>query len=182
MTSASSSTVYVEIHYAGATTATVTYFEVNLYATATNSFSTAADYTLTIQLPQYYSSTYVPFGNVYNSVTTYASCTSSFTVGITPYGTTMALNNLQFDSSMTNTRSKITFDFGASSFRDVFYSTSSFHFDFGFIRNPSANYYSRSNFRCMVYEGPNSTSLTLSSAWKTLKLNSLSVVDLTPKA
>lgn len=182
VTSASSSTVYVEIRYAGTTTTTVTYLELKLYATATNSFSTAADYTLTIQLPQYLSSTYVPFGNSYTSTTTYATCTSSFTVGITPYGTTMALDTLAMDSSMTDTRSSIMFNFGATSYRDVFYSTSTFQFDFGFIRNPNAAFYSRSNFRCMVYEGSNSSSLALSSAWKTLTLSSLSASVLSPKA
>jgi len=175
--------IYFVIDYNGLTTLTVTYFEFKLYGTATNSFSTAADYIITIQLPQYLSasSIYTPFGPNYNSVTTYATCSSSFTVGITPYGTTMNLNNLVIDSTMRTSRSSVYFSFGPSSYREVFYSTSTFIFDYGFMRSPNSNYVSRSNFRCMVYEGPNSTSLSLSSSWSTLTLSNLALVTLTPK-
>ena len=114
----------------------------------------------------------------------YCQCTSSFTVGITPYGTTMALNTFSANNYMKSTRSRLSFIFGASSYREAFFSSSTFTFSFGFLTNPNAlTYYSpRSNFRCMVYEGSNSSSLTLSSSWKTLTLSSLlSTVTLSPK-
>lgn len=83
---------------------------------------------------------------------------------------------------MINTRSKISFNFGASSYRETFFSTSYLAFDFGFLSTPAATYYSRSNFRCLVYEGLNATSLTLSSSWSTISLSSLNTVYLYPKA
>lgn len=185
VTSASPSLVQVTIAYTGTTTTTITYLQVNLYATTTSTFGTAAAYTVTVYLPQWDTNVndYTPFGNSYSSAATYATCTSSFTVGITPYGTTMNLNSLSLNSVMERVRSKITFSFGASSYRDAFFSTSTFLFNFGFLTNPnSATYYGRSNFRCMIFEGTNASSLSLSSSWSTLTLSSFASVTVAPKA
>lgn len=140
---ASSSLVIVQINYAGTSTTTITYLQINLYATTTSTFGTAAAYTVTVYLPQWDTTAndYVPFGNSYASQTTYCTCSSSFTVGITPYGTVMTLNSLLFNSAMETTRSKISFNFGASSYRDAFFSTSTFLFNFGFLTNPNSGTY-----------------------------------------
>lgn len=185
--SASSSNVVVTITYIGpaSSTVTITYLQVNLYATASSTFGTAAAYTVTVTLPQYDSiaNDYVPFGNSFGSVASYCTCTSSFTVGITAYGTTMNLNSLAFSSTMQATRSRISYIFGASSYRETFFSTSTWLFNFGFLTNPnSGTYNARSNFRCMVQEGPNSTALSQSSSFSTLSLSSFSSVTITPKA
>lgn len=84
-----SSTVYV--NYDGDDVLTVTYFEIELYAITSGALGTTDDYTLTIYLPQYISSsgTYVPFGPQFNSQTYYCSCTSTFKIGNTAYGTNM---------------------------------------------------------------------------------------------
>lgn len=182
----------MKIAYTGASPLTITYLQINLYATATQNFATADAYTATIYLPQYNLVSipgfgiydYVPFGTGTSGTRTmYCQCTSSFTVGITPYGTTMALNTFSANTYMKSTRSRLSFIFGASSYREAFFSSSTFTFNFGFLTNPNAaTYYSpRSNFRCMVYEGSNSSSLTLSNSWKTLSLSSFSSVTLTPK-
>ncbi len=189
--SATPSQVIVTITYTGTgtSTTTITYMQINLYATTTptGSFGTAAAYTVTIYLPQYYTSAtndYVPFGNSYSSITTYCSCTSSFTVGITAYGTTMNLNTLAVSTVTKSARSKISFSFGASSYRDAFFSTSSWQFNFGCLTSPnSGTYYSpRNNFRCMIFEGANSSSMTLSSSWSTISLSSFASVTVSPKA
>jgi hypothetical protein len=184
VSSASSSLVIVTIAYTGTSSTTITYMQINLYATASSSFGTAAAYTVTIYLPQWDSNVndYVPFGNSFSSVATYSTCSSSFTVGITPYGTSMNLNSLSLNSNFETTRSKISFNFGASSYRDAFFTTSTFQFNFGFLTNPNfATYYGRSNFRCMIFEGSNASSLSLSSSWSTLTLSSFSTVTVTPK-
>lgn len=150
--SASSSLVIVQINYVGTSTTTITYMQINLYATASSNFGTAAAYTVTVYLPQWDSvGDFAPFGNSYSSQTTYCTCSSSFTVGITPYGSVMTLNSLSLNSAMRASRSKISFNFGASSYRDAFFSTSTFLFNFGFLTNPnSGTYRTRNNFRCMI--------------------------------
>lgn len=171
---------------------TITYLQINLYATATQNFATAAAYTVTVYLPQYglvstvglNINDYKIFGTGTSGTrTTYCQCTSSFTVGITPYGSTMALNTFSANNYMKSTRSRLNFIFGASSYREAFFSSSTFTFNFGFLTNPNAaTYFSpRNNFRCMIYEGSNSSSMTLSSSWKTLSLSSFSNVILLPK-
>lgn len=154
VSSATSSLVVVTLAYIGTTSTTVTYLQINLYATASSTFGTAAAYTVTVYLPQYDTNVvdYTPFGNSFTSAATYATCSSSFTVGITPYGTAMNLNALTFNSVLQTSRSKITFTFGANSYRDAFFTTSTYQFNFGFLTNPnSGTYYSRNNFRCMVF-------------------------------
>jgi hypothetical protein len=186
VTSATSANVYITITYTGTSTTTITYMQINLYATASSTFGVAAAYTVTIYLPQYDNTAadWAPFGtNTGSYIATYCQCQSSFTVGITGYGTTMNLNSLAFNSLMQTTRSKFSFTFGASSYRDAFFSTSSWKFNFGLLTTPnSPTYNARSNFRCMIYEGPNSTSLSLSSSWQTLTLTSFTTVILSPKA
>lgn len=170
----------------GPATSTITYLEIGIYATVGATFQTAADYIVNVKLPQYISAVgQVPFGDTsYSTVTSYCTCQSSFTVGITPYGTTAVLSTLTFASAQNGVRSPLSFIFGASSYRDAFFSTSKYQFNFGFLSNPNESpYYSpRSNFRCLVYEGTSAASLTLSSAWKFLDLSPFSNVYLTPKA
>jgi hypothetical protein len=131
--------------------------QVNLYATAASIFGTAAPYTVTVYLPQYYTTGgfTIPFGDTYSpssSKTTYCTCSSSFTVGITAYGTTMGLNSYTTNTKMTRTRTKISFNFGALSYRDAFFKTSTFVFNLGYITTPNfATYKSRNNFRCIIY-------------------------------
>jgi len=187
--SASSSTFIAQFNYASTGSSTITYLEVNLYATATSAspFGTAAAYTVTVYLPQYISanSLYAPFGdnNYAQLATTYCQCQSSFIVGITAYGTTANFNSLTFSASQKGTRSKISFNFGASSYREAFFSTSSYQFSFGFLYTPcSTVWQTRGNFRCLVYEGQNTSVMSLSSAWKSLTLGTFSSVTLSPKA
>lgn len=59
------------------------------------SFGAAANYIVTIYLPQYYGE-YAPFGdpsnaNAYTAQATYCQCQSTFTVGITGRGKQMIL-------------------------------------------------------------------------------------------
>ncbi len=184
--SASSSTFQAQFNYASTGTATITYLEVNLYATANNLFGTAAAYTATVYLPQHISAInyYAPFGDTgYGSVSTYCSCQSSFTVGITPYGNVSTFTNLTFNAAQKSTRSKLSFIFGANSYRDAFFSSSYYQFSLGFLYSPCYTpYYVWGNFRCMVFQGPNSSSMTLSSSWKSLSLSNFASVILTPKA
>lgn len=153
--SSSSTTFIAQFNYASTGTSTITYLEVNLYATATGSaFGTAASYTVTVYLPQWITSNYyAPFGDTsYSATTTYCQCQSSFIVGITAYGTTATFNSLTFSSSQSNVRSKISFNFGASSYRDAFFSSSTYQISFGFLYPPNAvTYQSRGNFRCLIY-------------------------------
>jgi hypothetical protein len=186
VTSASSASYRMRFNYVSTGTATVTYLEINIYATVGSTFGTAADYTVTVYLPQYISSisSYVPFGDTnYASSSTYCTCTSSFTVGITQYGSVSNLNSLTFASAQKAVRSQLSFIFGANSYRDAFFSTSTYVLNYGFLNTPCYNPYQiRNNFRCVVYEGANSTSLSLSSAWKSLSLSNFASVTLTPKA
>jgi len=148
-------------------------------------FGNAADYTVTVYLPQWVSAigSYAPFGDSYSSQSTYCSCSSSFTVGITAYGAVANLNTLTFNSAQNSVRSNLSFIFGANSYRDAFFSSSQYLFNYGFLNTPNYSpYQTRSNFRCMVYEGTNSSVMTLSSAWSTLTLSNFASVTLTPKA
>ena len=82
----------------------------------------AADYGITIHLPQYNNNIYAPFGSnsdpsAYTYKTVYCTCASTFTVGITGKGQLMTFGNLQFTSNMQSVRSTFSFDFGASSYR-----------------------------------------------------------------
>ncbi len=105
----------------------MTSFSLNLYATVATSgsnigFGVAANYAITIHLPQYNNNVYAPFGNnidtsAYAYATVYCTCTSTFTVGITGKGQLMTFGNLQYTSNMQTVRSTMSFDFGASSYR-----------------------------------------------------------------
>lgn len=77
-----------------------------------------------------------PFGPTYNAFT-FAKCSSSFTVGITAYGTTANFNSLTFANAQKNARSNIEFIFGANSYRDTFFSSSTYLFNFGFLKTLS---------------------------------------------
>ena len=94
----------------------------------------------------------------------------------------MNFNNLAFSSTMIDARSPISFNFGSNSYRDAFFISSTFNFNFGFLANPSLSYYNVGNFRCLVYEGANASSMSLSSSWQTITLSSFGSVILTPKA
>lgn len=141
---------------------------------------------MTVYLPQYINAIgyFAPFGdsNYASTPTTYCQCQSSFIVGITAYGQTATFNALSFSSSQKNVRSKVSFNFGASSYRDAFFSTSTFLFSFGFLYSPCYTpYQTRGNLRCLIYEGQNVSSLKLSSAWKSLTLSNFASATLTPK-
>jgi hypothetical protein len=81
---------------------------------------------------------------------------------------------------MQNVRTTMTFDFGASSYRETFFSTSSFRFNFGFLTTPAITYRTRGDFRCLIYENTNGT-LVLSRTWKTLTVADLAAVTVSPK-
>ncbi len=66
-----------QFNYASTGSSTITYLEINLYATATANFSTAASYTVTVTLPQRTSGVDAPFGNTYGPSTTYCQLVSS---------------------------------------------------------------------------------------------------------
>ena len=83
---------------------------------------------------------------------------------------------------MIDTRSTTKFNFGAFSYRDTFFSTSTFILNWGFLATPASTYISYSNYRCIIFEGPNSTSLSQSSSFKTLDISPLSSVTIAPKA
>ena len=183
---ASQSSVVARFNYVSTGSSTITYLEVNLYATASSTFNTADSYTATVTLPQYINSNYyAPFGDTnYAASATYCSCSSSFIVGITAYGSTAIFSSLTFSAAQKLVRSKIEFNFGASSYRDAFFSTSSYVFSLGFLSNPCYTTYTtgRNNFRCLIYEGQNSSAMSLSSAWKSLTLSDFSASTLAPKA
>lgn len=136
-------------------------------------------------MPQYFTAGgfTIPFGNSYtSSKTTYCTCSSSFTVGITAYGTTMSLNSYATSTKMTKARTKLSFNFGALSYRDAFFKTSTFNFNLGYLTNPNfATYKARNNFRCIIYEGLTSTSMSQSSSWERISLTAFSDVILYPK-
>jgi hypothetical protein len=179
-----SGSIVIQLNYIGTGSTTITYFELNLYATVSGAFAAAAAYTVTVYLPQYNSAVsnyYTPFGNSYSYLTTYCTCQSSFTVGITGYGTAMNFNTLTYSSNTQGARSSFSFLFGANSFRDTFFTSSTYVFDFGFTTTPSSTYSSRSNLRCLIYQGSNSTSMTLSTNWRYLSFSSFTSVTLTPK-
>jgi hypothetical protein len=152
-----------------------------------NNFGVASNYVITIYLPQYFND-YAPFGNPSNTnaylySSAYCTCQSTFTVGITGRGQQMVFENINFQSTMQSTRSYMTLDFGASSYRETFFLTSSYLFNFGWLTNPATAYNTRGDFRCLIYENTqNSTSSTLSRAWNTLELTDLAAVKLYPKS
>lgn len=86
---------------------------------------------------------------------------------------------------MQSSRSYMTLDFGASSYRETFFVSSSYLFNFGWLTNPATTYNNRGDFRCLIYENTlnsSSTSATLSRAWSTLELTNLATVKLIPKS
>jgi hypothetical protein len=94
----------------------------------------------------------------------------------------MNLNTVSFTSKKTNLRSTITWNFGPLSYREAFFSTSTYVFNLGFLTIPnSGTYVSRNNFRCLIYEGSNYTSLKLSNNFATFTLSSFTTSTLTPK-
>jgi len=69
-------------------------------------------------------------------------------------------------------------NFGAESYRDVFYTTSYFQFNLGFLSSPNTAWLAANNFRCVIY--PNGSSYP-STLWKTLTLTPLTSVKLYSK-
>lgn len=175
---ASQSTVVVT--YTGNDILTVTYFELELYAITSGALGSPGDYTLTVYLPQYVS-TYVPFGTSYTSSTEYCSCQSTFKVGNTAYGTSMVFDSLSTLSLQNSVMTPISFNFGSYSYREIFFDSSFFQFNFGFLTTPVSTAIGNSNFKCLVFENNNNV-LTLSDKWKKLDLSSLNSVKLYPKA
>ncbi len=154
-----------------------------------NDFGAASNYIITIFLPQF-NTVFAPFGNpsagnAYSSSSAYCTCQSTFTVGITGRGQQMVFENLNFQSTMQNARSYMAFDFGASSYRETFFATSSYLFNFGWLTNPASTYNTRGDFRCLIYENSlngSSSSASLSRAWNTLAISNLATVTLSPKS
>lgn len=115
--SGGSSSITVTISYAGSNVITVTYFELQLYATTSGAL-TAGDYTLVIYLPQSNGASYVPFGTSFSSSpVTYCTCSSNFKIGNTPYGTGMIFNTPTTTSLQKSAKSYFTFDFGSYDYR-----------------------------------------------------------------
>ena len=52
--SPSSTSITIQLQYTGTGTTSISFLQVNLYATAASTLGTAAPYTVTIFLPQYY--------------------------------------------------------------------------------------------------------------------------------
>ena len=124
---------------------------------------------------------YVPFGTKWTYA--YCTCQSSFIVGITPYENQMNLNSVSFSSIKTGLRSPITWNFGSLSYREAFFTSSSYVFNLGYLTNPNSNlYFNRNNFRCHVYEGASLSSLKLSSRFSTFSLSSFNTATLSPKS
>lgn len=126
-----------------------------------------------------------PFGHptlstAYDTKTTYCTCQSTFTIGTSGRGTSMIFNNVKFQSDMQSVRSYVMFDFGASSYRDTFFSSSYFVFNFGYIMNTASTFNTRGDFKCLVYEN-NNDRLILSRVWSKLTLGNLASVTLIPK-
>ena len=97
----------------------------------------------------------------------------------------MVFENLNFQSTMQSARSYLSLDFGASSYRETFFVTSNYLFNFGWLTNPATAYNTRGDFRCLIYENSlngTSTTATLSRAWNTLELSNLATVKLNPKS
>lgn len=82
-TTGGSSSMSITVTYIGTGVMTVTYFEMQLYAITSGDLGAGGDYTLTIYLPQYIaaSSTYANFGQNFNSISTFCTCTSNFKIG-----------------------------------------------------------------------------------------------------
>jgi hypothetical protein len=122
-------------------------------------FGTPSNYIITIYLPQNYvdsyNNEYAPFGNLnsndFVAETTYCTCQSTFTVGITARGQQMLFQNLNFLSSTQAVRSYLSFDFGSVSYTPTFFSSSNFDFNFGFLTSPDSTYNLRGDFRCLIY-------------------------------
>ena len=172
------------VKYIGTDILTVTYFELSLYATTSGSLGTPVDYTLTVHLPQYSttSAVRVVYGNDYTAYTTYCTCTSNFKIGNTAIGTAMKLETPVLLSNMQNVMTSYYFDFGSYSYRDTFFSTSYYEFNWGYLTQPSQYYRNTlSNFRCRIYEVSDEGAITLSSKWDSLDFNSFTSIKLKPK-
>lgn len=179
--SATSTTIYVVTLTLSTTSSySLTTVTFSLYADSTSSFGNADNYTITMLLPQGTSGTSLVYGSDYNSYTS-SICTgnSLFTVAITQYLTSMNFNNLTYDSSGKSLRGKFGMNFGASSYREVFYTTSYFEFNLGFLSVPNTAWKAANNFRCVVYT--NGTG-AVSSLWKKLDLTTLTSAKLYSKS
>lgn len=163
----------------GTKTYSVQSVTVSLYADSSASFGSADLYTMTMYLPQSTSATPLMFGSDFNIQSTLCSCTSSFIVALTPFGSVMNLNNFTYESSGKSLRGKFGFNFGASSFRDYFFTTSYFEFNLGFLSTPNIDWKNKANFRCVVY---NNGSSSVNTLWKSITLSSMPTIRLTPKA
>lgn len=108
-------------------------------------------------------------------------CTGSslFTVATTPYLTTMNFNNFTYESVGRSIRGKFSVNFGASSYRDIFFTTSYFEFNLGFLTTPNTALKTAGNFRCVIF---NNDSTVVSTLWKKFDLTSLASAKLYSKA
>jgi hypothetical protein len=73
----------------------------------------------------------------------------------TPYDNKILLNSLNFVQQDNNQRSPIQFSFQSFSFREQFYSSSTYEITLGFLQAPNVALKTSNNFRCIVYENEN---------------------------
>lgn len=92
----------------------------------------------------------------------------------------MVFDSLSTLSLQNTVKSPISFNFGSYSYREIFFDSSFFQFNFGFLTTPVSTAIGNSNFKCLVFENANNV-LTLSDKWKQLDLSTLSSVKLYPK-
>jgi hypothetical protein len=178
--SMTSTTIYVVTLTLSTTSSySLTTVTFSLYADSTASFSNADNYTVLMLLPQSTASTYLVYGSDYTYQSSICTGNSLFTVAITQYGTAMNFNNLTYDSAGKSLRGKFGLNFGANSYREIFYTTSYFEINLGYLSVPNTAWRTANNFRCVVY--PNGSS-TPSSLWKKLDLTSLTSAKLYSKS
>lgn len=169
----------ITFNLVGTTSYAVRSLTFSLYADSSASFGSADLYTITMYLPQSTSTTTLVYGSDYTTQATMSSCTSSFTVAETGYSSAMSLTNLTYETLGRSLRGKFGFNFGASSFREYFYTSSYYQFDLGFLSTPNIDWRTKGNFRCVVYN--NGTS-NINSLWKTLSFSSMPIMRLYPKS
>lgn len=150
-----------------------------LYADSTAVFGVADNYTITVSLPQSTSSTALVYGSDFTTSSSMCTGSSLFTVATTPYLTTMNFNNFTYESIGRNLRGKFSVNFGASSYRDVFFTTSYFEFNLGFLTTPNTALKTAGNFRCVIF---NNESTVVSTLWKKFDLSSLTSAKLYSKS
>jgi hypothetical protein len=86
----------ITLTLSGTTVYSVRSLTFSLYADSSASFGAADLYTIIMYLPQSTSATALYYGSDFNTQATLCSCTSSFTVQLTGFGTVMTMNNFTY--------------------------------------------------------------------------------------